>query len=66
MLTRREWLAGSAALSPAMLRGAAGKINVVFIMTDDHGAWAVNSYGDGARFTPAYACAPACFPIRMT
>ena len=64
MLTRREWLAGSAALSPAILRGTGKKINVVFIMTDDHGAWALNSYGcrdihspnidrlgsDGARF----------------
>jgi choline-sulfatase len=79
MLTRRKLLAG-AALGPAMLRGAAKKTNVVFIMTDDHGAWALNCYGcsdihspnidrlahEGARFTRSYACTPVCSPSRMT
>jgi arylsulfatase A-like enzyme len=81
MITRRELLAGSAGLAaPAVLRGATKKTNVVFIMTDDHGAWALNSYGctdmhspnidrlahEGARFTRAYACTPVCSPSRMT
>ena len=80
MLTRRELLAGSAAAAPAILRGASRQTNVVFIMTDDHGAWALNSYGcsdihspsidrlagQGARFTRAYACTPVCSPSRMT
>jgi arylsulfatase A-like enzyme len=49
-------------------------------MTDDHGAWAMGSYGcsqiytpnldrlaaTGARFTRAYACTPVCSPSRMT
>lgn len=49
-------------------------------MTDDHGAWALGSYGcremqtpnidrlaaGGARFTRAYACTPVCSPSRMT
>jgi choline-sulfatase len=73
-LTRRNLLAGSLAAKPAK------KTNVVMIMTDDHGAWTLGSYGcaeahtpnldrlarDGARFTRAYACTPVCSPSRMS
>ncbi len=76
-ITRRTFLAGAAA--PAILRGKR-RTNVVFIMTDDHGAWATGAYGcpeirtpnidrlaaGGARFTRAYACTPVCSPSRMT
>ncbi len=86
MLTRRTFLAGSPALltsatkKSATKKSATKKTNVVFIMTDDHGAWALNSYGcpdihspnldrlaaGGARFTRAYACTPVCSASRMT
>jgi len=49
-------------------------------MTDDHGAWALGTYGcaemytphidklaaGGARFERAFACTPVCSPSRMT
>jgi arylsulfatase A-like enzyme len=52
----------------------------VFIMTDDHGAWASGVYGcaemktphidalarDGMRFTHAFAATPVCSPSRVT
>jgi choline-sulfatase len=74
-------MAGAAASAPSGSRAkAAKKTNIVFILTDDHGAWAVNAYGcgdirtpnldrlaaGGARFTRAYACTPVCSPSRMT
>ena len=73
-LTRRSLLAGAMAAKPSE------KTNVVMIMTDDHGAWTLGSYGcaeahtpnldrlasDGARFTRAYACTPVCSPSRMS
>jgi choline-sulfatase len=73
-LTRRTLLAGAMAPKPTK------KTNVVMIMTDDHGAWTLGSYGcadahtpnldklarDGARFTRAYACTPVCSPSRMS
>jgi choline-sulfatase len=54
--------------------------NVVFIMTDDHGAWATRAYGckdihkphidalarDGVRFLNAFAATPVCSPSRLT
>ena len=66
--------------APYLLRGTPKKTNVVFIMTDDHGAWALNSYGcsgihtpnldrlaaEGARFTRAFACTPVCSASRAT
>ncbi len=78
MITRRSLLAGAAA--PYIARGASKKLNIVFILTDDHGSWALNSYGchdlhtpnldrlaaEGARFTRAYACTPVCSSSRMT
>ncbi len=78
-ITRRQALAGALS-GPSVLRAARRKTNVVFFMTDDHGAWALRSYGcqelhtpnldrlaaEGARFTRAYACTPVCSPSRMT
>lgn len=77
MMTRRNLLGGSLA-APYISRAAARKTNVVFILTDDHGAWALNCYGckdirspnvdrlaaGGARFTRAYACTPVCSASR--
>ena len=79
MMTRRNLLGGSLA-APYISRAAARKTNVVFILTDDHGAWALNCYGckdirspnvdrlaaGGARFTRAYACTPVCSASRAT
>ncbi len=78
-MDRRRFLGalGAASLAPAQ---GAKKTNVVMIMTDDHGAWALGSYGcgemktpnldalaaGGARFTRAYACTPVCSPSRLT
>src|SRR5579864_4802268 len=78
MQTRRAFLGSAAA--PMLLRAAGTPLNVVFILTDDHGAWALNSYGcsdihtpnldrlasGGARFTRAYACTPVCSASRAT
>ena len=78
-ITRRQALAGALS-GPSVLRAARRKTNVVFFMTDDHGAWALGSYGcrelhtpnldrlaaEGGRFTRAYACTPVCSPSRMT
>ena len=79
MLSRRQLLQAGAA-APLVLRAAPKPINIVFILTDDHGAWALNSYGcrdihtpnldrlaaDGVRFTRAYACTPVCSASRAT
>lgn len=80
-ITRREWVAGAAAFPfvPGPRR-AARKTNVVFFLTDDHGAWAMSPGGcagmhtpslaalarDGARFERAYAATPVCSPSRLT
>ncbi len=61
-------------------RAASKRPNVVMVMTDDHGAWTLGSYGckemhtpnldqlasGGARFTRGFACTPVCSPSRMT
>ncbi|MCW5978890.1 MAG: sulfatase-like hydrolase/transferase [Bryobacteraceae bacterium] len=74
-ITRRSFLAAAGAAGSAPRRP-----NVVMFMTDDHGAWALGSYGcndlrtpnidrlasGGARFTRAFACTPVCSPSRMT
>jgi choline-sulfatase len=80
-ITRRAFVAAATARS--VLRcdpKERQRTNVVFVLTDDHGAWAMNCYGSrdihtpnldrlaagGARFTRAYACTPVCSPSRMT
>jgi arylsulfatase A-like enzyme len=81
-LSRRDVLRGAAApfLITAARGAKAGRTNVVFFMTDDHGAWASGAYGcrdvhtpridalarTGARFPHAFACTPVCSPSRMT
>ncbi|MGH9719935.1 MAG: sulfatase family protein [Bryobacteraceae bacterium] len=84
MLSRRQFVAGTAAAASTAAAQPparpAQKPNVVMFMTDDHGAWAMGSYGcgeirtpnldrlaaQGARFTNAFACTPVCSPSRMT
>jgi len=59
---------------------AGRKTNVVFLLTDDHGAWSMGAYGcpefhtpnvdrlaaGGAMFSRAHAATPVCSPSRMT
>lgn len=75
-MTRRALLS----LVPAAALARHPPLNVVFFMTDDHGAWAIGSdscgemhtprldrlAGDGMRFPRAYACTPVCSPSRAT
>jgi arylsulfatase A-like enzyme len=77
-LTRRSFL--SAAPFVQTRRRGATRPNVVFFLTDDHGAWATGAYGAkgihtpnidalaraGTRFTNAFASTPVCSPSRMT
>lgn len=77
-LSRRSLL--SAAPFVQTRRRGASRPNIVFFMTDDHGAWATGAYGAkdiytpnidalaraGARFTRAFAATPVCSPSRMT
>jgi len=81
-MRRRDFLrAGAgAALAAPRGRGAARPPNVVFILTDDHGQWALGCYGnrelrtpvldrlaaEGARFDRAFAATPVCSPSRAT
>ena len=76
-ISRRSFVAG---LGPAIVRAAPRRANVVFFMTDDHGAWANGAYGcgemrtpnvdrlarEGMKFTRAFAATPVCSPSRMT
>ncbi len=87
--SRRDFLLATLATSFATVGGtvrvkaaqAGGKRpNVVFIMTDDHGAWANGVYGctemktphidalarEGMLFTNAFAATPVCSPSRVT
>jgi len=77
-MRRREFLQAGA--SAALAGGAERRANVVFILTDDHGQWALGCYGnreiqtpaldrlgrEGARFTRALAATPVCSPSRAT
>ncbi len=77
-LSRRNFLAAAPFVQTR--RRASTLPNVVFFLTDDHGAWATGAYGardihtpnidalarGGARFTRAYASTPVCSPSRMT
>lgn len=76
-LPRRRLL--NALVSPAIFRRKKPP-NVVFIMTDDHGSWALNCSGckdlhtpnldrlaaGGVRFTRAFAATPVCSASRAT
>jgi choline-sulfatase len=81
-VSRRRFL-GSMAAAPAALaaQSATGrKPNVVFFMTDDHGAWSLGAYGckdmhtpnldrlaeRGVLFERAFAATPVCSPSRAT
>ena len=75
-MNRRELLS----LLPAAAIAQQPRVNVVFFMTDDHGAWALGSdicaemhtpnldrlAAQGMRFPRAYACTPVCSPSRAT
>jgi arylsulfatase A-like enzyme len=77
-MNRRQMLAGLA--SAPLIPKAVRKPNVVFVLTDDHGAWSMRAYGcpdfhtpnldrlaaQGARFTRSYVSTPVCSPSRMT
>ena len=79
-LTRRTFLNGLAASSVTSAAQQRPRPNVVFFMTDDHGAWALGANGceemhtpnldrlssRGTRFDRAFACTPVCSPSRAT
>jgi arylsulfatase A-like enzyme len=67
-------------MTPSAVAAAEDRPNVVFIMTDDQGAWSLGCYGNteavtpnidrlargGVRFTRAFATIPVCSPSRAT
>jgi len=77
MIRRRNFLGATAGAALAQTRRPA---NVVFVLTDDHGQWAMGCYGNreirtpvldglaagGARMTRAFAATPVCSPSRAT
>lgn len=78
-MNRRELLKSIAAWPVAQAAAQSRRrTNVIFIMTDDHGAWAMGYNGcmhtpnldalarGGVRFTNAFAATPVCSPSRMT
>ncbi|MCZ2156558.1 MAG: sulfatase-like hydrolase/transferase [Bryobacterales bacterium] len=84
LLGRRAFLTGGLGLAVAAqshrTRQTSRHPNVVFFMTDDHGAWATSVYGcaemhtpnldrlarGGMRFDNAFAATPVCSPSRVT
>jgi arylsulfatase A-like enzyme len=64
----------------APIAAAAERTNLIFILTDNQGAWTLGCYGnpdirtpnidrlaaDGMRFTRALSCNPVCSPTRAT
>ena len=82
-MNRREFLRASlaAGAGPLVTRAAThDRTNVVFIMTDDQGQWALGCYGnpgiktpnidrlaaEGTRFRRAFVTTPVCSPSRAT
>jgi arylsulfatase A-like enzyme len=80
-ISRRQLLTGAMAAPFVQVPGRSSRrTNVVFFLTDDHGAWAMAPWGcpeihtpnlarlaaGGARFDQAFACTPVCSPSRMT
>ena len=75
---RRFFLIGAALISPFL--AAAAPVNLVFILTDNHGAWTLGCYGnkeirtpnidrlaaEGMLFTRAYCNNSVCSPSRAT
>jgi arylsulfatase A-like enzyme len=67
-------------LSPVVAQGEKNRTNVVFILTDNQGAWTLGCYGnpdirtphidrlaaEGLRFNRALSCNPVCSPTRAT
>ena len=78
--SRRAFLCAAASALPALAQAPRRRPNVVFFMTDDHGAWATGAYGCGEMLTPnidrlarggmlfenAFAATPVCSPSRIT
>jgi arylsulfatase A-like enzyme len=76
----RRLLRSLLAASLILASSEARQPNVILILTDNHGAWTLGSYGNrdirtpnldtlakqGARFTRAYANNPVCSPNRAT
>lgn len=79
-LGRRAFLAGGLGLGALAAQPGKARPNVVFFMTDDHGAWATSVYGcgemrthnldrlarGGMRFDNAFSATPVCSPSRVT
>jgi arylsulfatase A-like enzyme len=80
MMTRRQFLATSAAASAGFAQPSAPRWNILFVLMDDLGWHDLAPYGnsvietpnltrlanEGARFTNAYAAAPVCSPTRAS
>ena len=76
-MRRRDFLGSAAGAAAAQ---STRPPNVVFVLTDDHGQWAMGCYGNrelrtpvldglasaGARLTRAFAATPVCSPSRAT
>lgn len=79
-MKRRQFLSSAVGFLLPVRSQSTKPLNIVFFLTDDHGAWALNYAGckemhtpnlnrlaaEGARFTNAFAATPVCSPSRMT